>query len=334
MKCVDTILKNSNKRYFFWEDFKQKDFLFNRYIFEIAGIELGIKKASIFYVDKKEIPYYIAALKNHDYFYELSDFSYLIKDGIAKRVNDSVKEGCCFLYFSKNREICQRLKYLDYYQKFDEIDEPSGMNSVDIFFEISNILGYPECCSKFLLSCQENKDYENLFVVVKPYQNEVIYKLLALKNTSRILHQLNNFDDPYPTIFNFFVCKYDCKNTLSIANKLLDHIRKKYPSEYESLVNDLKIPMIFFPSYGAICFSNLVKKGERIYYSSCFFRKEVMQHNLSKKRINDFNKRLMMFLDGDSFQIEDEKILIYKNEHLVYSMKRGHQYDGLFIEFK
>lgn len=315
------------------DDFlKEKSPLFNKYIFEIAGMELGIKKASVFYLKKNEIPGYTEELKNHGYYYEVSDFSYLTKNETTEKINGETEDGDYSLYVSEDREICKRLKYLDYYHQF-KAKEPSGIDSREIFFEIGEILGYPKCCSEFLLSCHDNQNYENLFAESnRAYQDETIYKILALRNSPIVLHQLNNFSISYPSFFNFFVCRYGCRNAASIADRLLGYTKQKYPSEYESFIRNLKMPIIFFSAHRIIYFQNTVKKDGLVHYTGCFVRKELLQ-NLGKERTDEFARRFMMLSEGDSFRMDDDKILIYKNDKIIHLIRKEHKDDGIFIEF-
>jgi len=311
---------------------KEKDSLFGRYRFEIAGMELGIKRASVFYLKKNEIPHYTGELKSRGYHCEVSDFSYLTKNEITEKINGQTGEGDYSLYVSKDKDACRRLKYLDYYHQF-KLREPNGIDSRDIFFEIGDILGYPKCCSEFLLSCHENKEYETLFAESnKSYQDETIYKLLALKKSHNILHQLNNLSISYPSFFNFFVCRYDCRNALAIANKLIGYIKEKYPSEHKSLIADLKTPIIFFSAHRIIYLKSAVKKDDRAYYTGCSVREELLQ-DLSKDRADEFTKRFKMISDGDSLKIDDDKILVYKAGKIIHSIRKEHKNDGIFIEF-
>jgi|GEM_PF-2544180 MoaA/NifB/PqqE/SkfB family radical SAM enzyme len=311
---------------------KEKGFLFNKYLFEIAGMGLGIKKASVFYLKKNELPSYIEELKNRGYYCEVSDFSYLTKNEITEKIDGQKKEGDYSLYVSKDEEICKRLKYLDYYHQF-KIREPNGIDSRDMFFEIGRILGYPRCCSEFLLSCHDNREYENLSAESnKAYQDETIYKILALIKSHNVLYNLNNFSISYPSFFNFFVCKYDCENASNLTNKLLGYIKEKYPWEHKILVKDLKMPIIFFSAHRIIYLKNAVKKDDRVYYIGCSVRNELL-HNLSKEKTGEFKKRFMMFSEGDSFKMDNDNISIYKNDKIIHFIKKEHQNDGIFIEF-
>lgn len=303
-----------------------------RWVFEMAGIELGIKKASILYLEKKEIPHFIRKFKERGYDYEISEFSYLIKDELIQRVNSSTREGNHSLYISKDRKICQRLKYLDYYHQF-KIKEPKGTSSREAFFEIGGILGYPKCCSQFLLSCHDDNRYENIFGESgRQYQDDTIYKILALKNSPKVLYQLNNFSNSYPRYFNFFVCRYDCSEALSIVNKLLDYIKSEYLSAYKNLLRDLKNPFIFFSACRIIYLINATKKEDKIHYSECFAQRELIRE-LGVQKKNKFKDMIDMFLCGNSFKINDNGIFVYKDNNFTQLIKKRNWYDGVFIEF-
>jgi MoaA/NifB/PqqE/SkfB family radical SAM enzyme len=304
--------------------------LLDDYRFEIAGIDIGLKKASILYFKKKEIQNFISYLKKIGFFYEISDFSYITKNEITKKIKDNSKGGNYSVYFSKDKDICRRLKYLDFYHQFKE-KEPSGMSSKEVFFEIGEILGYPKCCSSFLLSAYG--DYRKMSLTFnKQYQDETIYKILALRNSSKTLYQLNNFNLSYPSFFNFFVCKYDCKNALNIAKKLLCHIQDKYSNKYDMLIRNLKTPLLFFSAYRIINLINATKKSDKIEYEGCSCNWKPIKQ-LDKNKQANFRNRLAMLSEGNAFHINNKKILIYKDDNLIHCIKKEHENDGILIEF-
>ncbi len=321
-------IKSQNKIY---HEENSKHSLSRDYSFEIAGIELGIKKASVFYLKRKQIPQCTQELKSLGYFCEISDFSYNTTDELTKKIDAKTEGGDYSLYFSKDAEICKRLKYLDYCHQF-KIREPSGMPPEEIFSEIGDILGYPKCCSKFLQSCHDTNEYEKIFKANREYQDETIYKILALKNSRKVLHQLNNFSISFPTFFKFFVCRYDCENALGMANRLLHYTKERNPSEYETLIKSLKTPMLFFSAYRIINLEDVEKKGNIIHYSGCSYRGELLQ-GIGKGKIDEFRKRFQMLSEGDSFKIDDNKILVYKGNNLVHYIKKKNLHDGIFIKF-
>lgn len=306
--------------------------LFNKYSFELAGIELGLKEASILYLKKNQIYRYAKEMKNRGYFCEISGFCYATENEITQKINGHKKGGDYSLYISRNKKICQRLKYLDYFHQF-KIKDPRGMNSRQIFFEIGDILGYPKCCSEFLLSCHEGGKYEKIFQETNgQYQDETIYKLLALKNSRNVLYPLNNFSISYPNYFNFFVCNYSCHETANITSKLLGYIKYKYPAEYESVVTNLKMPILFFSAYRIIYLIDAFKKNGRVNYSDCFARPELTRA-LSKEKKDEFNNIVAMLRRGNSFIVYDRDIKIYKDDALIHYIKKKKWYDGIFIEF-
>lgn len=304
--------------------------IFNRYSFEIVGLELGIKKASILPLNKQEIPLYIEELKKRGYHYEISDFYFSPRDGIIREGGTPSEEMDYSVYISKDKRLCHRLKQLDYsHQKKGKKD---GKDSKDTFFEMGAVLGYPRCCSEFILSCHDNGQYDSL-PPAGQYQDETNYAILALKNSNKVLYQLNNFHMGYPKLFNFFVCKYDCKNALDIANKLLGHINQKSPSEYRKLLEYLKTPIIFFSVDRVIHLLNPFKIGDKFSYSGCFCREDIMKY-VNKNKVNQFIKGVNAFSEGDSFKMGDERIIIYKCGKVIHTLKKENKYDGIFIEFE
>ncbi|MCH7974415.1 MAG: hypothetical protein IH949_11130 [Bacteroidetes bacterium] len=61
----------------------------------------------------------------------------------------------------------------------------------------------------------------------KQFDDETLYPMVALKRSKKVSYLLNNFSDYGPSLINFFVCKYDCKNALNIVKKIFDFVKQK-----------------------------------------------------------------------------------------------------------
>lgn len=223
---------------------EEKKFFSDKYNFEIEGIELGLKKGSIFYVDKEELENYITELNRLEYSNEISEFSYDYNG--AKTIKKKDDSGKISIYVSKDPEVCKRLKYLDYYHQFEE-KEPNGMKKDEVFYEIAEILGYPKCCSDFVWRNGGNQ-------IVRELGHETGYPLIALEKSERVNHLLNNFDISYPKLMNYYFCSYDCKNSIKIAEKLKDKIKEKNPMRWKKFEKDLRKPILFFSANKIIRF--------------------------------------------------------------------------------
>lgn len=310
-------------------DLEKEDNLFLGHIFELIGLEIGIKKAAILYVYKKELPYYKKKLSEMGYIHATSNFSLITKDEKTKIINGD--KGEISLYISKEEKTIDQLKYLDYYHQSKK-NTPEGKSHKEIFMEISKILGYPKCCSNFLWETHKYKEYEKTFdLTEKEYEDETIYKLLAAEKSNKISYLINNFRINQPKLISFFVCNYNCEKAREIAKKILDYTSYKYPDKYTELVNALKTPFIFFSAYRIINIKNPIKKDNKIRYSGCFVPNSRL--NIIKKwKKEEFIKKSHMFSEGDSFRIDYSRILIYKNKNLIHLIKKKHKYDGIYIK--
>ena len=314
------------------EHHKNERFILEDCIFEIEGIEAGVKKASILTLDKREIRDIAKKLKQKGYYCEISDFSCIIGDGKVERSSGDSVKGDYFLYISKDERSCKRLKYLDHYHQFS-LAEPKGMTSEEIFFEIGHILGYPRCCSESVISFHKNKDYNKLFEESdKSYGDDTIYRILALRKSPRILYVLNNFRH-YSNFLTFFVCRYDCRKASEISERVLEHIKRKYPLDrYNDLIRKLRVPLLFFSILMTVYIEGAAKRGDRICYSKCSYNKKI-ETDLNKVELRKFKERFNKLYDGDSFSIKKDRILIYKNDKLIHCINKEHKHDGIFIEF-
>jgi MoaA/NifB/PqqE/SkfB family radical SAM enzyme len=299
-------------------------------LFEIAGLDIGIKKASIIYSKKAGMDEWIKKLVSRGFHVEISDFCYIHKDEKTVKVEHPSDDGEYSIYFSKDKRIIKRLKYLDYYHQFKK-REPNGLTGRDLFYEIGEILGYPKCCSDFLLSCHE-ENYEKLVNWSNgEYSDETIYKMLAIRQESEAFYHLNNFSINHP-LFGFYVCSYKCENVRNISKKIIDYLKEKHPDKYATLLKQLKKPILFFSAYRILVFDKAEKKNGRIIYSEMETDQCAMNQINSEKRIR-FDRIIQMFKEGDSFTVEDKLIRIYKKNKLVHVISKKHRYDGIYIEF-
>jgi hypothetical protein len=308
------------------------NFLKDRYYFEIAGLELGLKKASIFYAKKKELTKYIDALKDLKYNYQISDLFYDYKDEKTfKKINEISSDDSSFsIYVSKDKQICKKIKKYDLYHQFS--NETKELKKRDLFYEIGNLLGFPKCCSKFIIESHEkSEDMYKKFIKLSnnDFQDETIYKLLALKESKHVDYQLNNFG-LNESFFGYYVCKYDCPNAMQINKQYLEYYKTNFKTDYEILIKELKKPILFFSSYRIITFDKIKISNNRIIYDNPKIKKEVF-NEVNKKNIIKL-RQIHKYLDaGNNFSINKTTIKIYKNDRLIFTYNKKFDLDGAFI---
>lgn len=302
--------------------------LFNNYYYELAGIELGLKKASLLPISRQELPFVKDELERRGYYYAVSDFSFSPQDSKFYSGN-SINKGTDFsVYIAKDFESCERLKELEYRHAFQE----KNHKFKDCSMEIGEILGYPKCCSEFLSKCRENGSFTSIIPESSAYyQDETRHSLLALQNSKRILYQLNNFDMAYPKLFSFHLCSYDCSNALEIASRLLAYMHKKFPEEHTDVIRYLKSPLLFFSSDQVIHLEGGFVENGSIHYSGCYYLNMLKGYmgSSSRRRMDSF---LSILLLGNRIEVGDSSISVFMDEKKVSLIPKAHRLDGVFIK--
>ena len=326
----DILLHNSN----YMSPFSKANAYFDSCYFELAGLELGFKPSAILYFKKSEINDFTAMLKKKSYFFEISDFAFNLNGAFTEKTYTNIKDNSSFsVYISKEKNICKRLKSLDRYHQL-KLKEHSGKTGKEIFFEMGELLGYPRCCSEFIQSVHENPEFkDDLNLYGKVFDDEILYPMTALKKSEKTSFLLNNFVYHVPRLIGFFVCKYDCKNALLLAKKVLNFVKQKNSEdEYRKILVSLKTPIVFFSPREILHLINANKVNDKVYYSDCFYRDNGLSSEKDEK-MQFLKESFLKFHRGNSFLISYDKIEIFKNNNLLFRIKKRHKYNGVFISF-
>jgi len=157
----------------------------------------------------------------------------------------SEKKGSYFLYISKNKELTEKAK------NFEEKGE---------HYSLGIILGYPECCSRFF--------HEN-FPMESKKNNDYVFP--ALKNS-------NGFRFPFHTniiarhldlnLISHFPCNFNCKASITIANKNLECI-KKHSAEISKVIEGmLKGAVIYTQKRELFLLRNFNIEKNKLFYNN------------------------------------------------------------------
>ncbi|MBL7056096.1 hypothetical protein ISS07_04245 [Candidatus Woesearchaeota archaeon] len=294
---------------------------------EWAGLEKNIKKAAIFYIKKSDLSCFIDKTTKKNFFFDVSDFAFDDKTGKIMGSQEKILPDCLVsVYVSKDKDLCVKLKLLDRKQQLEK-DLFGEIDKWDVFFEIGDLLGYPKCCSEFVQKVYSKKEFEeDARLLSGCLDDETLLPILTFKENTKKNSMLNNFSSLGPKLINFFVCGYNCKNALKLAEETYDYLKEK-TGDSRKIFDSLKIPMIFFSSRKIVYFVGLEVIKEKIHYSGCFSRKEFIDQS------EDLKKILGILDQGDSFLEKEDGLDVFKNDVKIAKIKKHHRYSGIYIDF-
>lgn len=134
--------------------------------------------------------------------------------GIKINKNDP-RLGMFFVYISKNKQ--KAIKARDYEAENDHK-------------KLGSLLGYPNCCIDFFI--KHNK---------QEYKKDYDYKNPILKNSNDFNYLTNIFKrNKDITLLNHFPCSLNCKNSIRLAKKHLDIIKKYNKKLANLMIKELK----------------------------------------------------------------------------------------------
>ena len=100
-------------------------------------------------------------------------------DKSLKIDKDSLEKGYFVLYISKIKELAEKAK---------------AYEGNDMHFELGMVLGYPKCCSDFIMNLHENLELDYWDEKLRTNLDyETIYPILALERSKEVNALLNNF---------------------------------------------------------------------------------------------------------------------------------------------
>jgi len=197
--------------------------------------------------------------------------------------------------------------------------------------KFGKLLGYPDCCIKdFIKNLDKEKDYtilsyKNTKGKTSFFCNNIFNfdSKLDSKNTLKI------FEDNYK-LFNKFnnlflirhvPCSFDCKESIKIGKKTLEILKKEMPEFTEKIVNAIKRPILYFDYFNWIVFDGEVN-GNELKYNQVLPHESLFQKHKIKK-----------IKEGNKLVVSDNKIDIFKNNKILFEIKKEDKFKGIIFDF-
>ena len=208
---------------------------------------------------------------------------------------NSNKDGQVHLFISRDRKALKKGMWYPVIIKNRVVFQPR-IDSLKYGY----VLGYPECCIKFF----------------RKYNNWLKYSYLyqAYLNTRE---QPSFLCNPFlkDTSFSYIYhmpCSYSCKETIKLAGRLREEIKKKEPGYVELTDRFLKLPFLVFYERKFYCFEGELKNGE-IKYEDFYFPSPDKSKDIYSK---DFEK-------ADRLRLEGRRLILLRNNKIVRKIDVG-----------
>lgn len=145
------------------------------------------------------------------------------------------------VYISKKKNLCKKASDFEVKQKG----------------ELGLLLGYPECCCRF---------FEDNFV--KAARKNVDFVLLALSRFRQFQFYNNICLHPFGvSLLSHFVCSFECKQSLYLAKRNLNFLKRFCPGIFDIFITSLKSFVVYTEYQGIHYTPDYSLKGRRIRYS-------------------------------------------------------------------
>ena len=218
----------------------------------------------------------------------------------------SSKEGSVHVYISNSEKVIEEAPRFGWYTMV--VDEMVIANPVIDNLRYGLLLGYPKCCVRFFMNDRQgvNQIYE------------------AYKNTAG---EPSFYCNAIPTDFTYFLihnypCSFRCRESIKRGRELLSAIREEEPEYATKIEHHLKLPLLVFRIRDAIAFEGKLCKNE-VKYSDSYY--------LSMPELGraSYNK----FLEGNRLKVTEDRILIFRDELLLHSIRKSREDDGFLLKF-
>lgn len=248
---------------------------------EILYLLNGIKKAVRLDANEDELIKIKDFCSKTSLFLEISDFKVIkIADygkgnyaNIVKRVPiNNTNPGLYHLYISKDKNKSKFLKLME-----SKNDDKA----------VGELLGYPKCCIEFF---EKNKEKQ------EKIQND--YILPALNNSEGFEfpfytnHAMRYFD---ATLLSHFPHDFNCRESISMAKKNLETIKKYSLELAKKFENELKSAVLYTESNGIFAFRDYKLQNNILQYNEIISTMDNRLFNQLKqnKKIEIINKNMV-----------------------------------------
>ncbi len=280
-----------------FEDIRLPVWFKESYLNEIVAVGIGLKKVARQFVPAEYISIYSNILKKNGFeFVLLTDKNYFY----VSRTKEFAKKACQYeiniIMFYNNQ--CDFDVFCKYVRK------------------LGVLLGFPDCCVEFYLSCWLEQGITLTEKEGKIYSSEPNYAYWSYKNTKKIYKidfRMNNFH--FHSLLSFFPCSYDCKSALDYATVLFKNLSAEQRTVvYEGLRGTFLV----------LDESNMV-----IFKDSGDIKRNVVDYNPKKVMFRGMDKLLMDSIkNGNKLELGKNKICVFKDDEVIYEYE---QYSGPFL---
>jgi len=245
---------------------------------EILYLLEGIKNAVRLDANENEIAAIGEFCKNNGIFMEMSDFKISKKtdegkgeySNIARRIpTDYPGHGLYHIYLSKDSGRAKLLKILE-----NKNDDRA----------VGEILGYPKCCIDFFMENQEKQQKMQNDFILPALENSEGFEFPFYTN-----HAIRYFDI---TLLSHFPHDFNCMESISIAKKNLEAIRKHYPELADKFESMLKSAVLYTEKEGIFIFLGHKFKDGKLSYGDVIStaNNELLAKLKENNRIEIINK--------------------------------------------
>lgn len=202
--------------------------------------------------------------------------------------------------------ISKSEKKLKEYYKVENIK----MGRLDDLF--GKLFGYPHCCiEKFMKNASMNKSLPP--ITFSNTKGRLDFRLNYLYSFDS--RQFNNYEEfnsvtkGYLLSNNYLIpylpCSFNCKESISYTQKLLDILKSEFPEYYKRLTSFLKKPILFFSDFVFFPLSGKIE-GDTFRYKDFI---NIHEH-LPTKIVESLNK-------GNLIKRESDRLKIYKGRRCI-----------------
>jgi len=216
------------------------------------------------------------------------------------------KDGQVHVYISASKEIAEKAPRFGWYTMI--VDGAVINNPLVDNLRYGLMLGYPECCVRFFIN--DRQGVNQLYEAYKRTNGEPSFYCNAMLS-----------DFTYFLIHNY-PCSFTCRESIKNGRELLKAIREEEPHYAERIEYHLKLPLLVFRIRDAIAFEGKMSGNEIRYSDSRYLTNNYVGKAPYAK-----------FLEGNRLRVTKDRILIFRDDTLLHSIKKSREDGGFLLKF-
>ncbi|MBN2880496.1 DUF483 domain-containing protein [Candidatus Woesearchaeota archaeon] len=275
---------------------------FPNHFYEFIGVDLGIKPSSFIIVPKYKLPFLEYLFNKYGYCYSILD------SGDCNSYFRSLFDSDDNLEYSSKRIVCFSRDQNNLNQLIQILSLQTNLDPYEILNyhkSLGEILGYPKCCVNAFIETFGNFDAQTIFSA----NTFSKLKIIGSSSTVKINSLLNDLGKRW--LQNYYVCSYNCKQSISQMKKIDEYMKTKHKNLYNYFSYYSKLPILILDGCFKFYFNKINIAGLRYNYSLV----DVDGFSNSSNKIFEL---LEFFNKGNSFEISNNKIRIFRNADLLY----------------